>query len=857
MRSLATIVLLLLPLWSALAQANKLDKKITVHLTNVTVEEALSIISKVSAIEFTYSDDVVPVNERVSIAADEQKLSAVLSFLLINFQIEYKYTRDRIIFRKAPAPLSQTVRGTIVDQHTHLPLPGANIIVVDSSPLLGAISDSEGRFKIPKVPVGRSTLQISTIGYQSRILSNMLLGTGKELILEIKLMESATTINEVVVTANQNDQSNTSEPTVVSGYSFSVEETKRYAGSLGDPARMASGFPGVVNGSDESNALIVRGNSPRGVLWRIDGIEVPNPNHFATEGSSNGVVSILSSNIIDNSDFLTGAFPAVYGNALSAVFDMKLRKGNNEKREHSFQVGLLGLEASTEGPFNANSRSSYLINYRYSTLNILDKIGVDLNDAGEYKNYQDLSFKMDFPVKNNGRFSIFGIGGLSKSTQENGNAFANDYSNMGVTGITYQKIMNDNTSIVSALSWSGTSISNYNEILGLGSGILKVEENYNKSYIRASMLADRKLSEKIYLKGGFIYNRLYYNFYLRNRDPNNQAYQEIINFQEQNNTGITQAFVTAQQNFTPKLLGIYGVHFIHFGLTKDYAVEPRAGIRWQVTNTKSLSAGYGKHSRIENLQYYLARDHQTGGDEVQINKNLGFTRADHYVIAYEQSFTQGHKFKVETYYQQLYNAPVQADPSSMYSALNEDSGFITDTLLNNGKGRNYGIELSLWKSFSKNFYYQLNGSLYQSKFTVSDLPERNTTYNGNYNFHLLVGKEFKVGNNRDGFGINIKITTAGGRRYVPIDVEKSIAEDRQVYDWENAFDPQLPDYFRTDIQLVYRKNKPRYATEWRVNIQNVTNHVNPAYYYYNAALQKISMKNQVGILPVVSYRIEF
>jgi len=855
-KNLTILFFIAVPVWWISAQSNVLEKKITVTFSDITLEEALSKISKIAATEFSYSDDVVPVNSLVSLTATEKELKSVLNDLLGNLGIEYKYINGRIIFRKAPAPLSQMVRGTVVDQNTHMPIPGTNIIIVDTDPLLGGVSDANGKFKIPNVPVGRSTIRITSVGYEPRILSNILLGTGKELVLEVKLTESVIPMQDVIVTPNQNETSYLSETAVVSGRSFSVEETKRYAGSLGDPARMASGFAGVTGASDESNALIVRGNSPRGVLWRIDGLEVPNPNHFATEGSSNGIVSVLSSNIIDNSDFLTSAFPAIYGNALSAVFDMKLRSGNNEQREHSVQAGLLGVEASTEGPLSNNHTSSYLVNYRYSTLNILDKLGVDLNDAGEFKNYQDLSFKLNYPTRN-GRLSLFGIGGISKSSKENSNTLTDNHANMGVVSATYQRVFNKNTSITSALSWSGTGISNYNEVFGLSAGTLKVEGNYNKSYARASVLAERKISENIFLKGGAIYSRLFYNFFLRNQDPSNQAYQEITNFQEQGNTGIFQAFLTAQQKFKSAWSGVYGVHFIRFGLTKDYAIEPRAGVRWQAAPGKTFSIGFGKHSRIENLQYYLARDHQTGGDEVQINKDLGFTRANHYVAGYEQMLGRGNKLRVETYYQQLYNAPVQSDPSSLYATINEESGFSTDTLLNNGKGRNYGIEVSLEKSFSKNFYYILNGSLYQSKFQVAGEPERNTSYNGNYNYHLLVGKEFKLVGNRHMLGLNIKITGAGGRRYIPIDLEKSISEGRQVYDWEKAFDPQLPNYFRTDFQLVYRRNKPRYSTEWRLDIQNVTNHVNAGYYYYNPTSQSVDLKYQIGFLPILSYRIEF
>jgi hypothetical protein len=850
-----SIFFLLLPLWVS-AQHSILENRITISLSDVTLEVALSAIGKMANTEFAYGDDAIPVDSKVSILAKDQELKEVLKTLLQNFQIEFKVSHSRIVFRKALAPLTQTVRGVIVDANTQLPIQGANIIIASVQPLLGGTSEQDGKFKITKVPVGRVTIQISSVGYQSRILSNVLLGTGKELVLDVKLVESIIDMDEVVVTPNQKDLPMLPETNGVSNQSFSVEETKRYAGSLGDPARMASGFAGVTNASDESNALIVRGNSPRGVLWRIDGIEVPNPNHFASEGSSNGIISILSSNIVDNSNFLTSAFPASYGNALSAVFDMKLRSGNNERREHSFQAGLLGLEASTEGPFNKRKRSSYLVNYRYSTLNILDKLGVGLNRAGEIKNYQDLSFKLDFPTANNGRLSIFGIGGLSRSNRAVTSALSNDGADMGVIGATYHKALRENTLLTTAISWSGTGIINYNEVLDLSLGTVKVEANYHKSYARASVGIDQRIADHFFLKSGIIYSQLFYNFYLRNLDPSNQAYQEIVNFQEQGNTKIVQAFLTAQQNFSSSITGSYGVHFIQFGLTNDFSIEPRANIRWQAAPNKAFSIGYGKHSRIENLQYYLARDHQVGGKEVQINKNLSFTRADHYVAGYEQTFDKGHRLRAEAYFQQLYNVPVQSNPSSIYATINEDTGFITDTLLNNGRGKNYGVELSLEKSFSSDFYYLLNGSLYRSKFQVADGPELNTSFNGNYNFHLLVGKEFKL-KNHSVIGVNIKMTTAGGKRYVPINLEKSINESRQVYDWGKAFDAQLPDYFRSDFQLVYRRNKPRYSTEWRVDVQNVSNHINPSYYYYSPSSKSIELKNQVGLLPIFSYRIEF
>ncbi|HEY4656603.1 MAG TPA: TonB-dependent receptor, partial [Cyclobacteriaceae bacterium] len=662
--------------------------------------------------------------------------------------------------------------------------------------------------------------------------------------------------SEVVITALKHDGIPGEGVALTSSRNFSVEDTKRYAGSLGDPARMVSAFAGVTGGSDENNALVVRGNSPRGVLWRVEGIEVPNPNHFATEGSSHGVVSILSPNAIENSDFLTGAFPAQYGNALSAVFDIHLRNGNNERKEYAVQAGLLGLEATAEGPLRHTHASSYLVNYRYSTLSVLDKLGVGLNEAGQYKDYQDLSFKLHFPTRA-GTFSLFGIGGKSKSNLTDTTLFDNNTSDTGVLGLTFSQMVNSNTLLKTSLSYAGSQISKNSEVHGPDNGLLALEENYSKSYTRLSISARRRITQGFFGEGGAIVSRLDYNFFLKNIDTENPAYQVIVNFRERSNTLIFQGFLYARQYFSTRLFGFYGFHFMHFALTRDRSLEPRLGLQWQVTPEGSLSFAYGRHSRVENLQYYLARDHQPGGNEVQFNKNLGFTRANHVVLSYAQPLPSSHYLKTEAYYQQLYNAPVQTNPASFYASINEDTGFITDSLLNQGQGKNYGLEVSLEKSFSGNLYYMVNGSLFQSTFSVHDQPDRNTSYNNNYSLHVLAGKEFETSNQRNRFGVNLKVTHAGGKPYVPIDLERSIGEKRQVYDWDDAFVRKLPDYFRTDFQFVYRLNCQRHSMEWRLDVQNITDRHNPAYYYYDTETESVLLKKQVGIVPLISYRLEF
>ena len=442
-------------------------KKVTIHLNNITLEEALTILSISYAIEFSYSDDVVPTHEIVNLSIQDETLTSALDKLLSKFDLGYKVTGKRVLLKKSAIVLTHTIRGAIRDEITNAPLPGVTILVKSNGIQLGSSSDSLGNFSIKDVPVGRISIVASCIGFNTRIVENVLLGTGKELFLDLKISESVTAIDEVIVTAQPKDLVPGGGVALTSGKSFTVEESKRYAGSLGDPARMVTAYPGITAASDEGNALIVRGNSPRGVLWRIEGIEIPNPNHFATEGASGGVVSVLSPNIIEGSDFLTGAFPAQYGNALSGVFDINLRNGNKTRDEYSVQAGFLGMEVSAEGPFSRTKPSSYLINYRYSSLLILDKLNFDLNDAGEYKDYQDLSFKINHPTQRAGTFSLFGIGGKSRADKKVENIFDERSSDMGVLGITYQNKIGEKASINGALSWSGTQITKDNEVSGL------------------------------------------------------------------------------------------------------------------------------------------------------------------------------------------------------------------------------------------------------------------------------------------------------------------------------------------------------------------------------------------------------
>ncbi len=315
--------------------------------------------------------------------------------------------------------LTQTVRGTIIDMDSRLPLIGASLVIVGTNPAVGTTTDADGKFRLEKVAIGRVSLQLSYIGYESLKILNIEVNSGKEVVLDLNMKESAVKMEAVVVRPNYKKGEALNGMSMVSSRSISVEETGRYSNSWSDPSRVVSNFAGVATNPDGASFdIIVRGNSPKYLQWRLDGVEIPSPYHFDDQNVSNGGLSALNNKLLAASDFYTGAFPAEYGNALSSIMDVKLRNGNNEKFEAACGIGLLGTELTLEGPFKKGYAGSYLFNYRYSTVSLLSKLGlVEMGEKPDAK-FQDLNFKVVLPTKKAGTFSVFVLGGLSSTSAE-------------------------------------------------------------------------------------------------------------------------------------------------------------------------------------------------------------------------------------------------------------------------------------------------------------------------------------------------------------------------------------------------------------------------------------------------------
>lgn len=757
--------------------------------------------------------------------------------------------------------ITQTVRGTIKDEDGKFPLPGATVVIIGSNPVKGAVTNEHGEFRLSNVAVGRIGLEIKFIGYEDLIIPNILVGSGKEIVLELELRESFIKMDEIVVTAQKKGEV-LNEMAVISSRAFSVEETNRYAGSLQDPSRMVSAFAGVTGNPDGSNDIIVRGNSPRGVLWRLEGIEIPNPNHFANEGATGGPINAINSEILANSDFYTGAFAPEYGDALSGVFDMHMRSGNNEKHEYSVGLGVIGTDIMAEGPFSHQYNGSYLVNYRYSSLAILDNAGIV--DFDGVPKYQDIGFKFLLPAGKLGTFSIFGLGGKSSiiSTEEDMEGELTgegDYdAYLGVVGLNYTYSFSDRTSMKATFSASGNgSRYEWNEPDTENQMQLDSRADWDKSSLRSSFIFNTKLNHRNRVVTGLKFTRHFYDMveYYWDDDLNRYVYGIDINM----NADHWQGFASWKWRITDNITAVSGFHGSFFSVNDDFTIEPRLGITWQLNPKQSLNVGYGSHSKIENIYTYYRIKNSEAGESVSPNTNLGVSKAHHYILGYGYRFSKNLNAKIELYYQDLYNIPVENNDTSIYTMLNSDEGYIDDELVNKGKGYNYGVELTLERYFANRYYFLLTSSVYNSKYKSLEDKWRNTKFNGNYSVNFLAGKEFNIGNQagKKVLGVNAKFFYNGGLRYVPVDLEKSREEMDTEYYLSKAWDKRLDDIFQMNLCITYRINRPKAGHEFIIDVYNLTNARGKIEEYYNEYTDQIDYDRQMNILPNIMYRIHF
>lgn len=761
---------------------------------------------------------------------------------------------------------TQNIRGVVTDKLSQTPLTG--VVVQIASIQKSSSSDANGNFTLSNIPPDRYDISATFLGYKTITIPNVVVTSGKEVIIDIAMEESYKQIGEVLVKAN-NKEGTVNKLATVSARTFSMEEVNRYAGGRSDPARLAANFAGVSAPDDSRNDIVIRGNSPVGVLWRIDGMNVTNPNHFASVGTTGGAVSALNTNLLKNSDFFTSAFPAEYGNATAGVFDLGFRNGNNKKSETTLQMGVItGLEATTEGPFSKKSDASYLIGYRYALAGVAQTLGLDIGTTAT-PSYQDLSFKINSGKSKFGKFSLFGIlatstieiaGGSSNTLYGNGNQvdFA---SKIGIVGLNHIKQINAKSyiSTTAGLNYSSTDQTGYSYDRPTSTSFIKEVNNVAKTSYNFSTSYNSKINARLFFKAGIQDEIIGLDLFYKSKNMILDSYQQIWDYNS--STNFAQAFAHFKYSLTEKLNLNAGVHAQQFFLNNSTAIEPRLGLTYLVTNKSSFNFGYGLHSQMQPINVYFLQSTDANGTTVYNNKNLDFTKSHHVVLGYNIQPFNDWRIKSEVYYQSIYNVPVTSFSSS-YSMLNTGSTFKTDlqdSLVNSGTGENYGMELTLEKFFSKGYYGLFTSSIYSSKYVGSDGIERNSAFNGKYVFNILAGKEWKVGaQKRNKFSADIKFTNAGGRAYTPIDLTASNATGREQLSTD-AYSSYYDNYYRLDVKVgfVLNSSKRKLSQSFSLDLQNVTDHDNVFSMSYDNRRQSLNTTYQLGFFPNVIYKLQF
>ncbi len=789
----------------------------------------------------------------------------------LSFLVAFCFTLSVIAESEEKDKVTQTIRGKVFDKAMKTPIPGINVIVLGSEPLIGTATDTDGNFRFEGINIGRVSLRFSGVGYQEVVLSNLNLQSAKELVLNIPMEEAYITMEEIKVVAKADKTTPINKMATVSSRSFTVDETNRYAGSYGDVARMASNYAGVFGMDASRNDIIIRGNSPAGLLWRLDGVEIPNPNHWGASGTTGGPVSMLNNNVLDNSDFMTGAFPAEYGNALSGVFDLKMRYGNNEKYEFLGQIGFNGFEFGVEGPLKFSPEASFIANYRYSTLAVFEALGMDFGTVG-VPQYQDLSFKIGFPRTKVGEISIFGLGGKNhieiweSRLDTTGNSL-NYYGpgGMDLTNGTYvgmiglSNVYRFSSNLLSTFTVSANSQGDFLQVDTLTPVTIDKVRVYGRKSadhrIALSYFLTQKFSARNYLKVGVQLKTIAGE--TKDSTLHNGAFIPTNDFNGSTNT--IQAFVQHFYRPLERWQFTYGIHSLYSKINNQVSVEPRFGVKTYLSDKASLSLGYGLHSQQPAIIYYFMMD--TLG--VINNPKLRFVKSHHFVLAFDYRLNEFTRIKLEPYYQYVFNAPVDAESSSSFSFLNMGASFYEYAPFrwkNTGTARNTGIELTFERFLNKGLYYLFTVSLFDSKYKGSDGKEYNTAFNNQYIVNALLGKEFVIasGEKLKTLALDIKTTYAGGKRTTPYQIVQ-IGPDsyERNYDYSRAFELKTKDYFKTDFKITFRVNGKRVAQEWALECTNLFNNKNIQQDKFNPRTGKVEDVYQPGLMIIPQWKILF
>lgn len=587
------------------ATAQNDRKQITIQNKNISLKEAFTEIELQTGYSIAYELSAVDVKRKISLSLESQSIDKALAQILKDTRYSYKITGYHIIITPSGNELqkstkektekpTQTVRGIVLDSKTNAPIEFATVRIMNVGSL-GSTTDSLGRFRIDNVPVGRCNIQTSYVGYNANIFNEIPVTSSKEVYMEITLDENIHSLAEVVIQPEIKKDKPLNAMAITGGRMISMEEAGRFANGFDDPARLSSAFAGVA-GDVGTNAVAIRGNSPQFTQWRLEGVEIPNPTHFADlTGLGGGFLSALSTQVIGNSDFYNGAFPSEYSNALSGIFDMQIRNGNNQKYEHTFQLGILGIDLASEGPISRKYGSSYIFNYRFSTTSLAT--GNDMN-----LKYQDLSFKLNFPTRKAGTFSIWGIGLIDRYKPEaidrdewetqGDRQSGNTAFDKAAGGLTHKYLINADTYIRSSLAATYSKDRTRADQMTEDDKLVHVGDIRNSKWdIVFNSYLNKKFNSNHINRTGITVTGLQYDLDYK-ISPNFGLDVPMEQISKGNGGScVLSAYSSSVINLSNHLTTSLGITAQYFTLNKNWTVEPRAALKWSTGIRSAQSQG--------------------------------------------------------------------------------------------------------------------------------------------------------------------------------------------------------------------------------------------------------------------------
>ncbi len=728
----------------------------------------------------------------------------------------------KIIFAQPDSVLlhEETLRGTVLTAESHLPIAHARVSIVGTK--LGAITSVSGDFRIPNVHVGHYIIHVTANGY-SPASQEVVVSSAHQSVLDFQLRERIVQGDSITIIGSNSLQA-INTVAAVSVTPFSIEDVKRYAAAFEDPSRMADNFAGVFGRGTTNNYIVIRGGSPIELLWRMDGIDVPNPNHLGKNGSTGGLISAINSEMLGNSDFFTGAFPAEYGTKLSGVFDLHTRNGNSEKLEGSAQISFNGMELMGEGPIPLSGLegSSFLIAYRHSTLGFLRSIG--LLNYTDLPDFDDAMMKLRFKFGERDHIDATGLWGTAALKDDNSaSSEIGAGSGILIGGLDWQHIFSDdlitNLLINHAENRYDESILGSTEKITIAYNTFKLEANYTPSPLQnfKAGVAAQKANVVI-----------------------NQPQSSGFNFNTTQHTNLYQAYINWNWHIIPQLVlntGLYS-QFIQYDSGSSY--EPRASLAWSPEEEHTFAIAFGVHRQPEPIR---------------------FTQALHYVGGYTFRPSPDLLIKAEGYYKGYSDVPIHALVKDDYSFLNEGFAERLDfsDLVNKGVGKTYGAELTLMKHYDKGYYITAAASYVRQQFAGSDGIWHFGAFDNIYIVNFLAGYDIPLGANSM-LTLSEKFTVAGGSAYTPFDLARSEAAGHGILDSAHAFSARNPPYIRIDINAEFHINWTASTLTIYVSVLNALNIKNPTSRYFtydNNGRPFVKSDYDLPILPIVGIRFDF